>query len=58
MAEQQYDIGMIGLGVMGRNSDNRLIFAKLGWQPSNPLRDGMEKTYTWIKKQVEEAEQH
>ena len=46
------------LGVMGRNSDNRLIFAKLGWQPSNPLRDGMEKTYTWIKKQVEEADQH
>ena len=46
------------LGVMGRNSDNRLILAKLGWRPSHPLRDGMEKTYSWIKKQVEEAEQH
>ncbi len=45
------------LGVMGRNSDNRLIHAKLGWRPSKPLRDGMEKTYSWIKKQVEEAEQ-
>lgn len=44
------------LGVMGRNSDNRLIHAKLGWRPSKPLRDGMEKTFTWIKKQVEEAE--
>jgi GDP-D-mannose 3',5'-epimerase len=46
------------LGVRGRNSDNRLILEKLGWQPSKPLRDGMEKTYTWIKKQVESAEQH
>jgi GDP-D-mannose 3',5'-epimerase len=45
------------LGVRGRNSDNRLILAKLGWQPSKPLRGGMEKTYAWIKKQVEEAAQ-
>ena len=44
------------LGVMGRNSDNRLIQEKLGWQPSKPLRDGLEKTYNWIEKQVEEAE--
>ena len=40
------------LGVRGRNSDNRLIFEKLGWRPSRPLRDGLEKTYTWIEKQV------
>ena len=40
------------LGVRGRNSDNRLIFKKLGWRPSRPLRDGLEKTYTWIEKQV------
>jgi len=33
------------LGVRGRNSDNRLIFEKLGWRPSKPLRDGLEKTY-------------
>ena len=46
------------LGVRGRNSDNRLILEKLGWQPSKPLRDGMEKTYAWIKKQVESAEQY
>ena len=46
------------LGVRGRNSDNRLILEELGWRPSKPLRDGMEKTYTWIKKQVESAEQH
>jgi GDP-D-mannose 3', 5'-epimerase len=40
------------VGVMGRNSDNRLIKEKLGWAPSQPLRVGMEKTFKWIKKQV------
>lgn len=38
-------------GVRGRNSDNRLIQEKLGWAPSQPLRDGMSKTYSWIKSQ-------
>ncbi len=41
------------LGVRGRNSDNRLIEEKLGWQPSRPLREGMEKTYAWIAGQVD-----
>jgi len=36
-------------GVRGRNSDNRLIFEKLGWKPSLPLRQGMEKTFKWIE---------
>jgi GDP-D-mannose 3', 5'-epimerase len=40
------------LGVRGRNSDNRLIRQKLGWEPSQPLRRGMEKTYAWIARQV------
>lgn len=40
------------LGVRGRNSDNRLIHQKLGWRPSRPLREGMEKTYAWIDQQV------
>lgn len=40
------------LGVRGRNSDNRLIREKLGWAPSKPLRDGLEKTYAWIASQV------
>jgi nucleoside-diphosphate-sugar epimerase len=35
-------------GVRGRNSDNTLIKAKLGWAPSIALADGMEKTYSWI----------
>jgi GDP-D-mannose 3',5'-epimerase len=38
-------------GVRGRKSDNKLIKEKLGWQPSQPLRKGMEKTYTWINEQ-------
>jgi len=39
-------------GVRGRNSDNRLIREKLGWEPSEPLRKGLEKTYAWIESQV------
>jgi nucleoside-diphosphate-sugar epimerase len=41
------------LGVRGRNSDNRLIESKLGWRPTDSLREGMEKTYQWISKQIE-----
>lgn len=44
-------------GVRGRNSDNKLIGEKLGWKPSRPLREGMERTYAWIKQQVEVARQ-
>ena len=36
-------------GVRGRNSDNTLIKKLLGWEPSIPLREGMKKTYEWIK---------
>src|SRR5205823_5276312 len=35
-------------GVNGRNSDNTMIQSLHGWEPSIPLRDGMEKTYRWI----------
>jgi nucleoside-diphosphate-sugar epimerase len=38
-------------GVRGRNSDNKLINEKLGWQPTQPLYDGLIKTYEWINKQ-------
>ncbi len=41
------------LGVMGRNSDNRLIKEKLGWAPNWPLSKGMELTYRWINEQVQ-----
>jgi GDP-D-mannose 3',5'-epimerase len=40
------------LGVRGRNSDNRLIFEKLQWSPSLPLKEGLAKTYQWIEGQV------
>ena len=40
------------LGARGRNSDNRLIAEKLGWKPSRSLREGLEKTYSWIHEQV------
>jgi nucleoside-diphosphate-sugar epimerase len=43
------------LGVRGRNSDNRMIREELGWAPSRPLREGLEKTYPWIAQQVEAA---
>ena len=35
-------------GVNGRNSDNTLILKLLGWEPSVPLKTGLEKTYRWI----------
>ena len=40
------------LGVRGRNSDNRLINKELKWQPSLPLKEGLEKTYHWIYQQI------
>lgn len=43
------------LGVRGRNSDNNLIYEKLGWKPTQPLIDGLRKTYPWIKEQVMKA---
>lgn len=39
-------------GVRGRNSDNRLIQEKLGWRPTEPLIEGIRKTYPWIAEQV------
>jgi len=43
------------LGVRGRNSDNRLIRQKLGWEPKISLRDGLVKTFEWIDSQVRES---
>jgi GDP-D-mannose 3',5'-epimerase len=42
-------------GVRGRNSDNRLIKERLKWEPTQPLRVGLEKTYKWIEEQVKKA---
>ncbi len=42
-------------GVRGRNSDNKLIKEKLGWQPTMTLKDGIALTYNWINKQLGKA---
>ena len=42
------------VGVRGRNSDNKLYKEKVGWEVSQPLIVGMEKTYNWINEQVNE----
>lgn len=41
-------------GVRGRNSDNKLIREKLNWEPSQPLIDGLTKTYKWVEQKVDE----
>tara|TARA_R100000664_G_scaffold34234_1_gene55442 strand:+ start:8144 stop:9175 length:1032 start_codon:yes stop_codon:yes gene_type:complete len=40
------------LGVAGRNSDNKLIKEKIDWAPNYSLAKGIEKTYMWIKEQI------
>ena len=39
-------------GVRGRNSDNTLYRKKIGWEVSQPLKVGIEKTYNWINSKV------
>lgn len=40
------------LGVRGRNSENKLYKQLVGWEVSQPLFDGMKKTYKWIREQL------
>ncbi|QDU70948.1 NAD-dependent epimerase/dehydratase family protein [Mucisphaera calidilacus] len=39
-------------GVNGRNSDNSFIQHQLGWAPVISLREGMARTYAWVREQV------
>jgi len=39
-------------GVRGRNSDNTLYREKMRWEPSQPLKEGIEKTFNWISSQL------
>jgi nucleoside-diphosphate-sugar epimerase len=39
-------------GVRGRNSDNSTLRRVLGWEPTTSLRDGMERTYSWIESEL------
>ena len=41
------------MGVRGRNSNNVLILEKLGWEPKISIKEGLGKTYFWIKEQIE-----
>jgi nucleoside-diphosphate-sugar epimerase len=44
------------LGVRGRNSNNDLVRKELGWDYSMTLKEGIEKTYLWIKDQIEKPQ--
>lgn len=39
-------------GVRGRNSENTLIKKELNWAPTNSLKWGLLKTYSWIEQQA------
>jgi hypothetical protein len=49
--ERRYDLEA-PKGVRGRNSDNSLIRKMLAWEPSVPLRRGLEQTYGWIYDEI------
>lgn len=42
------------MGVRGRNSDNTMIKARLGWSPTISIRDGLKPTIQWIKEQIDQ----
>jgi GDP-D-mannose 3',5'-epimerase len=44
-------------GVRGRNSDNTQLRRALAWVPQISLERGLEITYSWIRKQLEEKGQ-
>lgn len=45
------------LGVMGRNSHNKLIEETIGWRPGEDLEYGIDQTYAWIKNQIDTNQQ-
>tara|TARA_B100001250_G_scaffold195503_1_gene167945 strand:+ start:2015 stop:2986 length:972 start_codon:yes stop_codon:yes gene_type:complete len=45
-----------GVGVRGRNSDNKLIEKTLGWKPNYLLKNGIKITYDWINSMYTKTE--
>lgn len=43
------------MGVLGRNSDNRLLESHTGWKPTVSLEHGLEKTYQWIQGEIQKS---
>jgi len=41
-------------GVRGRNADLTLVRNKISWEPKVSLEEGLEKTYKWIEKKINE----
>lgn len=44
-----YEPNAKAVGVRGRNSNNDLIRKTLGWEPRYSLKEGLERTFSWIK---------
>ncbi len=42
------------VGVMGRNSHNKLIKETIGWAPDEDLEYGLVETYAWIESKINE----
>jgi nucleoside-diphosphate-sugar epimerase len=40
------------IGVMGRNSHNKLILETIGWAPQDTFEHGLSETYSWIEKLI------
>jgi len=49
--EKKYDLTK-PIGVRSRNADITLLKKKLNWQPKVTYKEGLEKTYRWVEKQV------
>jgi nucleoside-diphosphate-sugar epimerase len=49
--KRKYNLGA-PKGVRGRSSDNTLIQKLMGWEPNTKLKDGLKKTYEWIRGEI------
>ena len=45
-------------GVRGRNSDNTRLRQVLGWEPQVSLEEGLNRTYHWIRDQLEQRPEY